>query len=126
MKVVPSSSALTAAYCRAFGRGCGQSGDNLIWRRPLIIAYLVLISLAGCAWMKPTSTGAKQAGAQVALPTGSGPQSIPASPPDAAAGQGVGSTVDGTGPSSAVSVESSPGGQFTCAAPLDKLESSKV
>ena len=105
MKVVPSSSTLTAAYRRAFGRGCRQSGDNLIWRRPLIIAYLVLISLAGCAWMKPTSTGAKRAGAQVALPTDSGPQSIPASPPDASADQPVGSTVDGSGPSSTVSVE---------------------
>jgi len=105
MKVVPSSSTLTAAYRRAFGRGCRQSGDNLIWRRPLIIACLVLLSLTGCAWMKPTSTGAKQAGAQVALPTDSGPQSIPASPPAASPDQPVGSNVDGTHPSSAVSVE---------------------
>jgi hypothetical protein len=105
MKVVRSSSTVTAAYRRAFERGCKQSGNNRIWPHPLIIACLILLSLAGCAWIKTTSTSAKPAGAQVALPTDSGPQSIPASPPDASAGQPVGSNVDGTHPSSAVSVE---------------------
>src|SRR5450631_2193711 len=105
MKAVRSSSTVTAAYRRAFGRGCRQSGNNLIWPHPLIIAYLVLLSLAGCAWMKTTSTSAKPAGAQVAVPTDSGPQSIPASPPAASPDQPVGSSVDGTGPSSAVSIE---------------------
>ena len=105
MKAVRSSSTVTAAYRRACRRGCRQSGDNLIWRRPLIIACLVLLSLGGCAWIKTTSTGAKPAGAQVAVPTDSGPQSIPASPPAASPDQPVGSNVDGTHPSSAVSVE---------------------
>jgi hypothetical protein len=70
-----------------------------------IIACLVLLSLCGCAWMKTTSTGAKPAGAQVVVPTDSGPQSIPASPPAASPDQPVGSNVDGPHPSSAVSVE---------------------
>jgi hypothetical protein len=55
--------------------------------------------------MKTTSTSAKPAGAQVAVPMDSGPQSIPASPPAASPDQPVGSSVDGTSPSSAVSIE---------------------
>lgn len=105
MKAVRSRSTVTIAYRLACGRRCGQSGNSLIWRHRLIIACLVLLSLSGCAWMKTTSTNAKPAGAHGEVPTNSGPQSIPASPPDESADQPVGLNVDGTHPSSAVNVE---------------------
>jgi hypothetical protein len=72
--------------------------------RPLMIAgCLVLLSLSGCAWMKGASTSARPAGAQVAVPPESGPQS-PESPPAASPSQQV-TSVDDTGPSSSVGVE---------------------
>jgi hypothetical protein len=105
MKVARSSSTVTAAYRRACRRGCRQAGGNLIWRHPLTITCVVLLSLCGCAWMKTTSTSAKPAGTQVAVPTDSGPQSIPAPPPAASPDQPNVSSADGTGPSSAAGVE---------------------
>jgi hypothetical protein len=105
MNLVQLSSTVIAAYRRACRRECRQAGGNPNWRHSLIITCLVLLSLCGCAWMKTTSTSAKPTGAQVAVPTDSGPQSIPASQPAATPDQPVGSNVDGTHPSSAVIVE---------------------
>lgn len=105
MNGVRSSPTVPAAYRRALGRGCGQSRDNLIWRLPLMMGCLVLLSLSGCAWKKTTSTSARPPGAQVEVPTDSGSQSVPAPPPTASPGQPIVSSVDDTSPSSAVSVE---------------------
>jgi hypothetical protein len=75
------------------------------YRRALMIGCLVLLSLCGCASMKAASTSAKPAGTQVAVPTGSKPQSTPAPPPAASPGQLIVSSADDTGASSAMGVE---------------------
>jgi hypothetical protein len=75
------------------------------YRRALMIGCLVLFSLCGCVSMKSTSTSAKQAGTQVAVPTDSRSQSVPSPPPAASPSQLVESGAADTGSSSAVSVE---------------------
>ncbi len=74
------------------------------YRRASMIGCLALLSLYGCASMKSTSTSARPAGAQVAVPTDSKQQSTAAPPPAASPNQLVASSVDDTGPSSTTSV----------------------